>query len=117
MRTFKLLIAAALLAATTVAPAAEPVLGTANEIIASAYTFPSGTTGTLELKGCTACPTYRFQITERSEFFVGNDRVSLAQLRAAIAMTPEALTLLKLTKDRREVALLFISAYPAPARR
>lgn len=117
MRKFKLLIAAALLVAGTAAPAAEPVLGTANEIIASAYSFPSGTTGTLEVKGCTACPTYRFQITDNSEFFVGNDRVSLAQLRAAIALTPEALTLLKLSKDRRDVTLIFISAYPAPARR
>jgi hypothetical protein len=118
MRKVKLLIAAALLATTMVAPAAaDAPIGTANEIIANAYDFPSGATGTLEIKGCKACATLRFQITAATEFFIGNERVSLAQLRAAFAADPHALTLLKLAEDRRDVTLIFISASSATAGR
>jgi hypothetical protein len=106
----KLLVATMTLAASLPALAELPPLGTAQELEARTLTLPTGNGGTVTMQVCASCPTFRFQTTAATQYFIGNQPVGLAELRAAFAAKPEALVMLEITADRRSVVQLFISA-------
>jgi hypothetical protein len=111
MRTFKLLIVAAFLATSVAASAAEP--GIAQELLAKGFSFPSSAIGTLEVKECTTCPTWRFQLTANTKYQVAEYPATYEQLVAAFEANPEALTFLMLNTNRRDVVSMWIGIGPA----
>ena len=109
MRHIKLLIIALALLATQPL-SAQQQLDTAHELVASSITLPTSDSGTVVVQSCKACPVFRFALNEASYFRINSDRVNLAMLRAEFGRQPDALVLLTLTSDRRNIKQIAISA-------
>ena len=113
MRNLKLLTAIALLAAAAPGLAVESFpLDTVNEVMVNAIELPSSEPGTVIVQACTSCPTYRFELNDRSELKVGDSVVSLAQMRLAFAADRAALGLVTLNDDRRSIKQIWVPALP-----
>ncbi|HEX5160974.1 MAG TPA: hypothetical protein VFV88_04585 [Steroidobacteraceae bacterium] len=108
MHGIKLFLAAALLGAS-LAASADPQIDVAHEVVANTMTLPKSDTGTLLVQGCSSCATFRFELTARTVYQIGEENVSLQTLREAFAARPNTLTLLLLTEDRRSVERIKIA--------
>lgn len=84
-----LLLAAALLASSAAVPvtAAEtkPGLLEVAEVSSLALTLPASAVGSASLRRCGRCALLTVRATQATSYFVDGQRVSLAQLQAAIA--------------------------------
>lgn len=64
-------------------------LTNAVEAVAGSVTLPSIADGTLVMAICHDCPPQSFVVDAATEYFIGDKPVKLADLRAAVAASPD----------------------------
>ncbi len=112
------IITAALLAIplASVAQTRGPHAST-HELQASWITLPPTESGALSvIRNCDGCAPVSLLTTASTTYEVGDQRVSVAELRAQFALHPNSVVLLILEPDQQHVARVQMAAVPANAR-
>jgi len=110
MKTLKrmmVLAAAAAIGGITLAGDIIPVA--VHEGSTKSVTLPDELGRDAILRGCSSCPTLRLATNARTEFFIGEVRVSLAAMRLELQRRPEQGMIIRNSHDDRVLLALTIS--------
>lgn len=61
-----------------------------HEVNASALRLPSSLSGMLDIKNCNECPNIAIELTAESQLIIGNNTVTLDELRRFLDANPSA---------------------------
>ena len=75
------------------ARAPKTVLEDGREVSAEMIRLPSSMEGTLDIQGCSTCKRLTFTLSHDVQFFIGNQLVSLADLKRHFAAHPSSFVL------------------------
>jgi hypothetical protein len=78
------------------------------ETTAGVIGLPRSVPGQLEFPKCVTCLTRTYAVDANSEFYIGDTKVSLEELRAEIAARPKALATVAITPDWRSIQTIFV---------
>lgn len=114
MKVLHLVAAAIMLGAMSVAtPAGPRVLELTYEASGSMVSLPSTSTGELTFQACDKCKTLRLRASETSTYFLGEQQVSLAELRQYLSSYPETFLVVMRHKDTFNLSRVVV---PGPKR-
>jgi hypothetical protein len=83
------------------------------ETQASAVTLPAGPASTLVLSACSGCAPQSFLATQSTIYLLGDQPVSLAEMKAALAGRPQTLMTVTYSAKTRELTRVTASTSPA----
>lgn len=102
---------AALLGGSVLAtPAGLRVIELAIETGADATVLPSGPLSSLVVTPCGGCPPLSLPTTAQSRYFIGEQEVSLEDLKRRVAGQPTTMLVILYRKDSRELTRVIASA-------
>jgi hypothetical protein len=102
--------AAFVLSASFDASAQLKAIELAVETPANTTVLPSGPASTLVVTPCVGCKPLSLPASARSRYFIGNEQVTLAELKKQLANRPKAMLLILYRKDSRELSRVIASA-------
>lgn len=108
--SLRLAFAALATGATLQASAQLRAFELAVEAPANTAVLPSGPASTLVVTPCTGCKPLSLPASARSRYFVGNEQVTLTELKRQLATRPKAMLLIFYRKESRELSRVVASA-------
>jgi hypothetical protein len=91
---------------------ADIVPAAVHETSSKSITLPKEIGGDAIMHACRACPTLRLATNDRTEFRIGEVRVSLATMRLELQQRTEQLILVRNSPGDRVLVALVLSAAP-----
>ena len=101
------LLTVCLLLTATLAPA-QDAGHRSQETAAGVIQLPLRLPGSAAYPVCDNCETHQYSIDASTEYFIGDEPVTLDQMRAEIASRPKALAMVALSADLRSIRRIFI---------
>jgi hypothetical protein len=78
------------------------------ETAAAVIGLPRSVPGQLEFPKCDTCLTRLYAVNASTEFYIGDQKVALEEMRAEIAARPQALAMVAIAPDWRSIQTIYI---------